>query len=198
MFIEQRETVCPVCEKPAMMGMTHPYCKTRHGIDGLTSFFHYTGSVRNFIRQIKYKFVSDMVSSFVSLVSLSQIDELTNLRSNDTVIVPIPLHPNRLRHRGFNQAEKISECLSKRMSLPVEKNLLKRSKYTKPQVEKKTRAERMKHMENVFAVDKKYLQNIKCVFLVDDVCTTGATLRSAAHALKKAGIPWVWGVTMAR
>lgn len=198
MFIEQRETVCPVCEKPAMMGMTHPNCKTRHSIDGLTSFFHYTGPVRNFVRQIKYKFVSDMIFSFVSLVPQFKIYELTNLRSNDTVIVPIPLHAHRFRHRGFNQAKKISECLSERMSLPIAKNVLKRAKHTKPQVEKKTREERIKHMEDVFVVDMKRIVNIQGVFLVDDVCTTGATLRSAALALKRAGIPWVWGVTMAR
>lgn len=185
-----------------MMGMTHPYCRTRYGIDGLTTFFHYKGPVRNFVQQIKYKFVSDMVSTFVSIIPQSRILELTNPpaggRSNDIVIVPVPLHPRRLRHRGFNQAEKISEFLSERTSIPVIKNILKRAKYTKPQVEKKTREERMKHMDGVFVVDKKYIQNIKGVFLVDDVCTTGATLRAAARELKKAGIPWVWGVTMAR
>ncbi|MEK7592875.1 MAG: phosphoribosyltransferase family protein, partial [Patescibacteria group bacterium] len=192
------ETICPVCGKSAMMGLTHPYCTTRHGIDGLTSFFHYAGPIRNFVQQIKYKFVSDMVSIFVSQIPQSRINALSHLRYNDVVIIPIPLHPRRLRHRGFNQAEKISECLSKRMSLPVGKNLLRRAKYTKPQVEKRTREERMKHMEDVFTVDTKHAVKIKGVFLVDDVCTTGATLRSAAYVLKKAGIPWVWGVTMAR
>ncbi len=197
-FIEDREMICPVCEKPGMTGMTHPYCRTKYGIDGLTSFFHYAGPVRNFVQQIKYKFVSDMVSEFVQCIPAFRINALSHLRHYDTVIIPLPLHARRLRHRGFNQAEKISEYLSRRMLISIEKKLLKRSKYTKPQVEKKTREERMKHMEDVFSVDMKYVQNIKGVFLVDDVCTTGATLRSAALALKKAGIAWVWGVTMAR
>jgi ComF family protein len=117
-----------------------------------------------------------------------------------SVFVPIPLHPSRRRPRGFNQAEIIAKVLSKRFTIPVRTDILKRVRKTVPQVEMKNRQERLSNMKGVFMVNNKNISKVKqsTVILVDDVYTTGATMQSACEALKRAGVKTVWGLTIAQ
>lgn len=192
--IEERETICPVCERPAIGGATHPFCKTRFSIDGLTSFFHYNGIIQKAIKAIKYRSVSDLSSEFVSLIPQSAF----SLIPKPSVLIPIPLHPFRLRLRGFNQAEVLGKLIAPRLGIPMRTDLVKRMKYTMPQVEMKDRNKRLKNMEKVFSIHKLFIINHSSVLLFDDVFTTGATMRAAASVLKKGGAEFVWGITMAR
>lgn len=199
-IIEPNESICPVCERLAIDGATHPVCKTRYALDGLTSFFHYKGVVREAIKSLKYRYVSDLADEFISLIPSFSLSRLTNLPTNQaTVIVPIPLHPSRQKFRGFNQAELLGRILSQKIGISLKTNILKRVKKTTPQVEMKKRDARLKNMENVFSVNQLPINNSQLsIFLFDDVFTTGATLRSAAAVLKRAGVKYVWAITMAR
>jgi len=198
-IINTNEAICPVCEKPAIDGATHPKCKTKYTIDGLTSFFRYDGVVKKGIKAVKYRFVSDLAKEFTDLIPSSLLFELTKMRTNGLTIIPIPLHPSRLRYRGFNQAEILGKLVSVRLHIPMKTDILFRSRKTTPQVEMKDRKTRLKNMNNVFS---KFLTiRLSCypaVLLFDDVFTTGATMRSAAGILKRHGVKSVWGVTMAR
>jgi ComF family protein len=202
---------CPICEHPAIDGATHPKCQTSYTIDGLTSFFRYDGIVKKAIKKIKYRYVSDIVSELISCTPTSSFSILTKLLSSKPLsffFVPIPLHPSRFRNRGFNQAEVIAQALNKRLNIPVKTDVLIRIKKTTPQVEMKKREERLKNMKDVFAVsfpELKKFQFRECerkdhraILLIDDVFTTGATLRSAASILKHAGVKFVWGITLAQ
>lgn len=118
------------------------------------------------------------------------------------VIIPVPLHKRRLRWRGFNQAELLTKSVSEKISpgfdIPVFSDLLIRKKYTQPQMNIKGYAARQKNMRDVFGVvDKKIIKDRR-VWLVDDVCTTGATLFACAEALKRAGAKEVWSIVIAR
>lgn len=197
--IEFSETICPVCEKSAIGGRTHPRCRKRYTIDGLTSFFHYDGIIRKAIKAIKYRYVSDMIREFMSLIPSYWIDEIRKHIKKDEVVIPVPLHPGRFRERGFNQAEIIGRLLASELDANTNSSVLIRHRFTHPQVEMTDRKTRLKNMEGVFAL--KGNMNIlsgKYIILVDDVFTTGATLRSAARVLKHAGVRSVWGVTIAR
>lgn len=202
--IAANEAICPVCEKLAVDGITHPRCKTRYSLDGLTSFFHYDGSVRKAVKSIKYRFVYDLAEEFISLVP-SKIYLPSTFNSLQSILVPIPLHPSRLRERGFNQAEKLGSLWAAQLHIPVRTDILKRVKKTEPQVSLK-REERLKNMENVFAINPSTIYSDRIgvyplpstIFLFDDVFTTGATMRSAANVLKRNGAKFVWAVTMAR
>ncbi len=195
--IDQNETICPVCEKGAIDGITHPHCKTRYSLDGLTSFFHYKGPVQKAVKSIKYRYASDLASEFIDLIPFSMMD--SRLRGNDTIIVPVPLHPSRLRYRGFNQAEVLGTLIAQRFSIPMQSDILKRVRETKSQVEVMGREKRLKNMEGAFVMNNsKFDIRTSSIFLFDDVFTTGATLRSAAKVLKRAGALFVWGITMAR
>ena len=184
------EAICPMCGRAGLDGKTHLRCQTRYSIDGLTSFFRYDGVVRKGVKAIKYRMTYDIASEFVNLVP-----EMTlPFQKSHIILIPIPLHISRLRERGFNQAEVLGKFLAGRLNLPMRTDILSRIKKTTPQVEMKDRDKRLKNMTDVFAAGK-VASNI---ILFDDVFTTGATMRSAANVLKRAGVRWVWAVTMAR
>lgn len=206
-LVNPNEAICPVCEKLAIDGATHPHCQNRYALDGLTSFFRYEGIIRKATKSIKYRLVSDLAEEFISLIPSSSCNNLTIQQYNNFVLVPIPLHPARYRFRGFNQAEVLGKLLARRLNIPIKTNIFKRVKKTIPQVDMKDRDERLKNMQNVFALNNLTMKpalpagrqfNNSFVILFDDVFTTGATLRSAANVLKRAGFKNIWGMTMAR
>jgi len=122
------------------------------------------------------------------------------LRSNQLdgeALTYVPLHPRRLRERGYNQSRLLARELSKRIDLPVIEDCLIRVKQAHPQVRAHDVAERQRNVADAFVCrDEKV--NGKQIMLIDDVCTSGATLESCAAALKSKGVVFVWGLTLAR
>lgn len=202
------DTVCPVCERAAIGGVTHYGCQSKYSLDGLTSIFRYDGIIKQAVKALKYRLVSDLTKEFVSLIPVSFFDEVTKgctsrcvpkLQTNEASLIPIPLHPSRFRDRGFNQAEVLGRLLADRLHIPIQTDIFKRVKKTAPQVEMKDRKERLKNMKDVFVLRHDTCSMIPdTVVLFDDVFTTGATMRSAGETLKRAGAKSVWAVTMAR
>lgn len=184
-----------------MDGTTHPRCQTRYCLDGLVSFFRYKGIIKTGIKKIKYRFVSDLAEELINLIPSSslQIFPLTTNNSQPITLIPIPLHPSRLKFRGFNQAEVLGRLAAKRLNTPVRVDLFKRVVKTIPQVEVKDRKKRLENMEGVFQVNNSTMKQLsnETIILFDDVYTTGATLRSAANVLKRAGAEKVWGISLA-
>ena len=199
-FIVTRETICPICARSAIDGRTHPYCQTSYTLDGLTSFFHYDVIIRKAVKAIKYRFVSDLAKEFIGLIPRSSLNQVTNLPTNqDTIVIPVPLHPSRLRFRGFNQAELLGSLIAKKLNVPTNTGILKRVRSTIPQVEMKDRNKRLVNMEKAFSIQPLTINHKPLtISLFDDVFTTGATMRSAASVLKRAGVNNIWGITIAR
>ena len=111
-------------------------------------------------------------------------------------VVAVPLHPQRARLRGFNQAELLAEELRRRMRLAVPEGQLIRTRPTPPQVGK-DRLRRFENVEDAFAWGGPPLRG-ESILLIDDVATTGATLDACAKALREAGSGPVTGVSIAR
>ena len=191
-------SICPMCEKPAIDGFTHPRCRTRYALDGLTSFFRYDGVVKKAVKTIKYRFVSDLAGAFVNLTSQVQLEVLTSRLPAGIILLPVPLHAERLRYRGFNQAESLGAILAARLNIPIKTDILRRVAKTVPQVQMISREERLRNMEHVFEATRQKAEENTDVVLFDDVFTTGATMRSAANTLKRCGVKKIWAVTMAR
>jgi ComF family protein len=99
------------------------------------------------------------------------------------VIVPVPLHPRRLRDRGFNQAEWIGKGLSEVTGIPMNTTVLTREVYNDKQATLDKNA-RQKNVKGIFAVNHPEVLSRCHILLVDDIITTGATLRSCMEALK--------------
>jgi ComF family protein len=115
------------------------------------------------------------------------------------MVAPVPLHPTRQRERGFNQAELLARRCGQRLGRPVRVDLLRRVRATPSQV-RLTAAERHANMRGAFAAAPAAARWVagRTVLLVDDVCTSGATLTAAAAALHEAGAAAVWGAAVAR
>lgn len=204
--IQLSETICPICERPAIGGITHPRCQTKYALDGLTSVFHYDGIIKKAVKTLKYRRVTDLAIEFVSLIPSAVYNHLTIQPYSHCVLLPIPLHPSRFRDRGFNQAEVLGRLFADRLpageaglNIPIRTDILRRIKKTVPQVEMKDRTDRLQNMKGVFSVhNSSFIIHHSSIFLFDDVFTTGATMRAAGETLKRAGADVVWAVTVAR
>jgi ComF family protein len=109
-------------------------------------------------------------------------------------VLPVPLHPARLRERGFNQSALLAQGLAERLARPLHTDLLWRGRATAPQVGLSPE-ERLNNVTGAFRAAPgvrggRWL-------LVDDVCTTGATLEACAAALRDQGARAVWAITLA-
>lgn len=98
------------------------------------------------------------------------------------LILPVPMHPTKLRIRGYNQCEKIATGLSNSMNVPFQFDCLSKVVHTESQT-KKSRYERWENVQNVFKVNQPEFIAGKHILLVDDVLTTGATLEACATKL---------------
>jgi len=154
----------------------------------------YKGVMAEAIKLFKYHHKRGIVRGFASIIK-SYLEQ-TNLDSLKLKgIVPVPLHPKRLRERGFNQAEAIAKVLGKYLNVQVWTDFLSRTRYTRPQTELK-REEREKNIKDSFVLRKTKNRRGK-ILLVDDVYTTGATLNEASRKIKETGSE-VFAFTLAR
>jgi ComF family protein len=165
------------------------------------SIFAYQGICKRVIGKLKYRLVTqafpDMIEAAISLGDLSQF------ASDEWVLVPVPLHASRHRWRGFNQAEYIAQALANYLNLEVATNLIARHKRTKPQMNLHAR-QRSNNIKDAFSLNRNHSRSVitslqsKKIVLVDDVYTTGATMKEAAKTLKRNGFGIVWALTLAR
>lgn len=182
--------------------MTHPFCRTPYGIDGIISAIAYKGIVKKLLYQFKYKpYLSDLKGILGRIFYEGLIQEeafIYFINQKNVTVTSIPLHLQRFRKRGYNQSELLAKEISRRLSLKFNPNVLIRIIQTKPQFEL-SKEERRKNLRGAFDISKEFKGNIKggVVILVDDITTTGATLRECAKTLKTHGVKKVLGVTLA-
>ncbi|MEK7608835.1 MAG: ComF family protein [Patescibacteria group bacterium] len=142
-------------------------------------------AVQNLIHRMKFEsvksgavFLGYLVAHYLRFVSEDIPADL---------IVPIPLSSRRFKERGFNQAELISKVVSDRFLVPMETNVLKRTRESRPQSSLESYELREENIRGCFEVNEGVLVCNKRILLVDDVFTSGATAREAARVLKLAG-----------
>jgi ComF family protein len=185
------EQKCPMCCQRSLGGVTHKRCETSLGLDGLKALWSYRQiEVRKLIKAVKYKFSQEIVGEIFKLVQIK--------RQEVNLIVPLPLNRQRENWRGFNQASTIAKELGRQWGIEVT-DLLIRVKNTKPLAEIKNSKLRKAVIKGAFMINPKLnIQISKMrILLVDDVFTSGATMREATKILKRAGANRVWGWTLA-
>jgi ComF family protein len=138
--------------------------------------------IRNLIHNLKYKGIKDLGFELGRIYALSL--HSSGFTSDIDLIIPVPLHPEKKRKRGFNQSELISLGISEVIATPVETSALIRAAVTTTQT-KKSRYDRWTNVEDAFVVTNPYKIIGKHVLLVDDVITTGSTIESCASELLK-------------
>ena len=113
------------------------------------------------------------------------------------IVLPVPLHPKRLKERGFNQSGLLAKEFSRMQGLPVSFDLLIRKNWTEPQT-RLNRKERLENVKGAFSLCDASAVRGRRVLLIDDVFTTGTTLSECAKTLKKAGASEVHVLTVTR
>lgn len=154
--------------------------------------------LRNLIHEFKYRNLMTLQKPLGKII-IRYLKGVA-LPIQDTTIVPIPLHPSRLRSRGFNQAEILARIVGISLDLPIETETLKRIKNTKSQIDLKSHDERRENIKNCFEIlaqSKEKVKN-KNVLLVDDVYTSGATIDEAAKVLRRAGVKDIKALVLAK
>ena len=186
--------VCPRCGMPRSALAPCPACHDREfAIDGIRSAFRFEGLVRQTVHEFKYRNLRSLSQPLAGMTD----DCLTANHLPGEVLVPVPLHPKRLRERGYNQSALLAEEIGRLSGLPVASHSLSRTRHTPPQAKTGTVEERRANMKGVFSCRDRSLAG-RQVILIDDVTTSGATLDACAGALKAAGAASVWGLTLAR
>ena len=197
--------VCPVCEDIVTeKGGLCSACRTsqKSSIDSLVAAVSYENPViKKLVHNFKYRFVSDISGVLAKLISRALVQNDIALPD---FLVPVPLHPRRLRWRGFNQsfllASHISEEIAPLTGIEI-LDILERKKFNRPQMQIKNYQERLQNMQNIFALNENFDENIiknKRLMLVDDIATTGATLGECAKMLKQFGAKKVSAAVVAR
>jgi ComF family protein len=118
-------------------------------------------------------------------------------RKDDLLIMPVPIHPEKLREREFNQSLLLARPVSARLEGELDFMSLRRIRNTLPQTAMKG-AERRRNVSKAFALYEMGSVSGRSVLLIDDVATTGNTLNECARALKKGGAKAVYGLVLAR
>ncbi len=149
--------------------------------------------MRKSIHELKYRNLKALSPCLAGLLA----DYLEGNPLPGEVLVSVPLHPRRLRERGYNQSGLLAGELGKRIGLPVIEDCLIRVRLSQPQVRAVDIDERRSNVTDAFVCRDERASG-KQIILVDDVCTSGATMESCAAALKGGGATSVWGLTLAR
>ena len=115
--------------------------------------------------------------------------------SRPEVVIPVPLHPSRLRQRGYNQAMELSRSVGRAFNCPIAPLLLQRVRHTPPQ-QGLSAAERRGNLRNAFRLTRSVHNQV--ILLIDDVMTTGETVRECSRALRNGGAAEVMVAVVAR
>jgi ComF family protein len=182
---------CPVCALPTPQGEVCGAClKHPPAFDRTIAAWQYAFPASVLIQQLKYAGELALASWLAGQLAL----ELDGMDRPD-LIIPMPLHANRLNQRGFNQAGLIGRRLATILEIPIDYAACRRVKATRPQVELPYK-ERSGNLKGAFACDRDLAG--KRVALVDDVMTSGASLEALARVVRKAGATEVSAWVVAR
>jgi ComF family protein len=155
-----------------------------------------TGLLRDLVTRLKYG-QEQALGEPLGLLMLAAVQEHFVIQEYEAV-VPVPLHPNRQRERGFNQAFVLARPIAREGRIPIVR-ALQRNVATAPQVGQ-TGDARSSNVHGVFSLSPRTKEKVgkRNVLLVDDVMTTGSTAHEAARTLKRAGAARVDVITLAR
>jgi ComF family protein len=185
---ENEEPLCGLCRR-----LEPPFEKA-------VAYGSYDGGLRELVHLLKY----DQVRPAANVLGRMLAEVVAGLECSfpETVVVaPVPLHPRKLRQRGFNQSELIARHALKLRSdsgrYAMHANALERRRETKSQIGL-TSHQRRENMRGAFLVAKPNDVTGREILLVDDVFTTGTTASECARVLRRAGASKVWVATVAR
>ncbi len=183
-------SICFDCREKMKGEISGGFIKDSNGLDGLW----YCGVYRGFLKECinRFKFFGELtIGRFLGVLLC---DVILRNPLNFDIITFVPLHRKKLLSRGYNQSEVVANIVGKKMQIKVKRTFIK-DKNNLPQASVGV----LKRRENVKGVFKLFKKSIvaESVLIVDDVYTTGSTLRECAEILKKSGVKNIYGGVLA-
>ena len=182
LFSSGENHICENC-----LRISHYFSKAR-------AILLYNDKSAKIIKNFKYSKARDMLTTFAALKEKSTV--FADIFSPD-IIMPVPLHPKRLRYRGFNQSLILADIFYKEQKEKIDCHNLIRSKNTRAQITLKG-DERRKNVINAFSLLNPEKIKDKQIVIIDDVFTTGTTVNECSRILLMAGASEVQVLTLAR
>lgn len=202
-FWRIQEPLCTICGRTLLPG-THaeaqgPLCalcrRGVYGFDAARSFAAYNEPMMRTVTLLKHEAIHPLARWLGARLAELAHEALPTFAAE--VVVPVPLHLEKQRQRGFNQAELLARAVARELRLPLETRAIERRKPRPPKL-RLSRHERWEVARGAYAALPGARIDKRRVMLVDDVFTTGATLDSCARALRLAGAAHVAALTVAR
>lgn len=195
-----KEFYCAFCKKPSPWGKICDSCAAEAKLQAVWVAGDYNQKImQDLIHLLKYGYVEEICVILAEIlgkyVNLKNIFTNFSLDKSNAVFIPVPLHKKRLLGRGFNQSELVANQLKELTGIEVN-NIVTRIKNTQTQINLK-RSERQKNVREAFCL-KSNFDNTKKAILIDDVITTGSTLKECAQVLKQAGFSEIYGLVVAQ
>lgn len=190
-----KEPVCKRCGKP-LEDERREYCqdcnrRPRHFIQG-KALWLYKDEVKHSVYRFKYQNRREYARYYGDEIVRVYGEWIRSCKIEG--IVPVPLHKSRKRQRGYNQAELLAREISGKMKIPMYAKLLIRSKNTGVQ-KTLNQEERKNNLKKAFKTPQNKVQ-LRYILLVDDIYTTGSTMNEAALELKRAGVEYVYCISI--
>lgn len=170
--------------------------------ESIISLFDYQDEIiKKVIWKLKYHKKRYLGQKLGKLLFDSQIEYISELKKlslgQPILVVPVPISKNKLKLRGYNQSKSIAWGFCDDKTLKLKANIIKRVKDGIPQAKIKSRRRRLENVKGVFEINKKESVENRIVFVIDDVTTTGGTIKEIMHILKEAKAKKVIGLTLA-
>ncbi|MCD7825032.1 MAG: ComF family protein [Clostridiaceae bacterium] len=192
------EICCVKCGRPVAQEQAYcDVCRNKMwSYEGGRALWLYDRTMQKSIARFKYHGRQEYGKYYARELQQAFGNWIEQIRPD--ALIPVPIHRNRMRSRGYNQAEVLARELGKLTGVSVVSDLLLRSVDTTPQKELGS-AERHKNLNRAFTISGKMQElcrNVKCVIIIDDIYTTGSTVEACARVLKQAGISRVYFLCM--
>ncbi len=194
---------CIGCKRNTPFGQTCYLCAKINSVNQLLIVVDYKNFlVEKMLKFLKYKFIPDLEQPLSVLMKKYlrwlTLDKNFNVFETNPLLIPVPLHQRRLNWRGFNQSELFAKELADTFQMEMALDVIQRLGNTTPQADIKGREERLGNLKGSFKVLNKNKLIGREIILIDDVCTTGATLNECAKVLKANGASKIIALVIAR
>lgn len=181
---EQRSDSCPLCRSPIDNPLQMVRAATIHA-----------PPILQCIHALKYDNRPELAGPLARyLVAAFHLDDWKSIAPQIDVVIPVPIHAERRAERGYNQAELLADFFCRQVGLPLQPELIERTRHTRQQVGLNAR-ERGENVEDAFRAAPVVAGRI--LLLVDDVYTTGSTLRACANAAAMRGARAIYAIALA-
>ena len=194
---------CIGCSKKSSLGRTCLECRDDFAIDQLLIVSDYKNHlVEKSIKTLKYRLIPEIADClnpiFKKYLAWLVKDKKIDILTDNPLLIPVPLHYRRLNLRGFNQAEIIAKKISEILLCEFKPEILSKKSASPPQADIEDRKQRLENIKNIFKINLPSEIKNRNIILIDDICTTGATLNETTRILKDNGAKKIIGFVVAR